>query len=243
MNEQVKIVLINGSPRKGNTYHAAKLFLDEMAKLGEIDCTEYYLPCDLPEFCIGCGNCYDIGEDKCPHAKYTIPILDSMLKADALIFATPVFAWQTTGAMKNFLDHFSHLFLVHRAREEVFSKKAFILSTATGGLKNSAIKPVATNLKLWGINRVYSKGLILNVMHPGTWDLMKVKRKERFEKTIRNCAKSFYRRVNAKKRPPYLFARVIFYVSRSKLKTGGNNRAYDKSYWDEKGWIKSNPFN
>jgi multimeric flavodoxin WrbA len=238
----MKIVLINGSPRKGNTYHAAKIFLDEMAKSGELSCTEYFLPRDLPEFCIGCGNCFDKGEAKCPHTQYTLPILHSMLEADALLFATPVFVWQTTGAMKNFLDHFAHMFMAHRPKEEVFLKKAFILSTATGGLKKSAIKPVATILKLWGINRVYSQGFILHVMHPGTWDSISTKRREKFEKVIRKHAKEFCRQVNAKKRPSYLFTRLMFYVSRRMLKTDEINRAYDQSYWIEKGWMKSNPF-
>ena len=130
----MEIVFINGSPRKGNTYHATGLFLNEMAKFGEIDCTEYFLPRDLPEFCVGCGNCFDKGEGECPHAKYTIPILNSMIEADALIFASPVYVWETIGAMKNFLDHFGHLFLVHRPREEMFSKKTFILSTSNGGV-------------------------------------------------------------------------------------------------------------
>ena len=238
----MKIVLINGSPRKGNTYHAAKLFLDDIAKLGEVTCTEYCLPHDLPKFCTGCGNCYNKGEDKCPHVGYTLPILNSMVEADALIFATPVFVWQMPGALKNFLDHFSHLFLVHRPREEMFSKKAFVISTASGGLKNSATKPVTTILRLWGINRVYSQGFILHVMHPGTWDLMTEKRKEKFEKTIYKRANDFYRSIKAKKRPPYLFTRVMFYVSRRMLNTDEKNRAYDKLYWDAKGWMKSNPF-
>ena len=238
----MKIVLVNGSPRKGNTYHAAKLFFNEMTKFGEITCTEYFLPRDLPEFCIGCGKCFDKGEANCPHAKYTLPILNSMLEADALIFTTPVFVWQTTGAMKNFLDHFAHLFLAHRPRKEMFSKKAFILSTATGGLKKSAIKPVATNLKLWGINRVYSQGFILHVMHPGTWDSMRVKHREKIEKIIRRRARKFYRMVNAKRRPPYLFTRAMFYVSRRMIRADRKNRAYDESYWREKGWMEGNPF-
>lgn len=237
----MKIVLINGSPRKGNTYHAAKLFLDEMANQGGITCTEYFLPQDLPEFCVGCGNCFDKGEAKCPHGKYTLPILQSMLEADALLFATPVFVWQTTGAMKNFLDHFAHLFLVHRPRQEMFSKKAFIISTATGGLKNSAIKPVTSNLKMWGMNRVYSQGFILHLMHPGTWESIDAKLRQKFEDAIRKRAREFCRVANAKKRQPYLFTRIMFHISRRMIKADEENRAYDKSYWAEKGWMESSP--
>ena len=236
----MKLVLINGSPRKGNTYHTAKLFLKEMSKYGEINCTEYFLPQDLPEFCIGCSNCFFKGEDKCPHAKFTIPILNSMLEADALIFTSPVFVWQPTGAMKNFLDHFGHLFFVHRAREEMFSKKAFILSTSNGILKNLALRPIKTNLKIWGVNRVYSQGFVANGSSH-TWDTMKKKRKEKIEKTIKRNAKKFYHEVNSKKRSPYLFSRIIFYISRNMIKKS-EGRSCDESYWIEKGWIKNNPF-
>ena len=237
----MKVVLINASPRRGNTYHAAQLFLEEMAKQTELQCTEYFLPQDLPEFCLGCGNCFDKGEEKCPHAGYTLPILESMLEADALVVATPVFVWQTTGAMKNFLDHFAHLFMIHRPRQEMFGKNAFILSTATGGPKNSAIKPIALNLKLWGINRVYSKGFILNLMHPGSWESIDAKRRDRIEKEINREARKFYKRVNGKKRQPYLLARFIFYLSRSMIVKDGKNRAYDRAYWERKGWLTGMP--
>jgi len=237
----MKIALINGSPRKkGNTYHAAKLFLDNMSKFEKVTCVEYFLPWDLPEFCVGCANCFDKGEDKCPHAQYTLPILNSMIEADALIFATPVYVWNTTGAMKNFLDHFGHLFLVHRPKEEMFLKKAFVLSTASGGLKKSAIKPVAANLKQWGINRVYSAGFILKQLDHGTWNAINEKRRGKIEKIIEKKAKRFYRDTKAKKRRPYLFTRIMFCISRRMIKKD-EGRLYDKAYWKEKGWMKKNP--
>jgi len=237
----MKTVLINGSPRKGNTYHAAKVFLEEMARSGEVTCDEYLLPRDLPEFCIGCGNCFHKGEAACPHAKYTIPILNSMIEADALIFASPIFVWQTTGAMKNFLDHFGHLFLVHRPREEMFSKKAFILETSNGGLKNSAIKPIKTNLKLWGINRIYSQGFVLKQMASHSWEAMPEERKTKFEENIRRSADKFYREVSSKKRhTPGIFTRVLFGVSR-KMILKFEGRALDESYWTEKGWLNNSP--
>jgi len=238
----MKIVLINGSPRKGNTYRAAKLFMDEMAKSGEITCAEYFLPRDLPEFCLGCGNCFHKGEAACPHAKYTIPIMDSMIEADALIIASPVFVWQTTGAMKNFLDHFGHFFLVHRPREEMFSKKAFILETSNGGLKNTAIRPIKNNLKLWGINRIYSQAFVLKQMVSHSWEAMPEKRKTKFEESIKRNAEKFYRKVSSKKSyPPYIFTRIMFAVSRKMIKKF-EGRALDESYWVEKGWINNNPF-
>jgi len=166
-----------------------------------------------------------------------------MIEADAIIFASPVFVWQTTGAMKNFLDHFGHLFLVHRPREEMFSKKAYILETSNGGLKNTAVRPIKTNLKLWGINRIYSQSFVIKQMVSHSWEAMPEGRKTKFEESVRRNAQKFYRIVSSRKRyPPYIFTRILFAVSRNMIKKF-EGRALDESYWVEKGWIGSKPVN
>jgi multimeric flavodoxin WrbA len=79
----MKITVIHGSPRKGNTYRAARIFLQALSKRGDVEVTEFFLPKDLPEFCRGCCSCVTRGEETCPHRQYTKPILDSMIQADA----------------------------------------------------------------------------------------------------------------------------------------------------------------
>ena len=120
----MKIVIVHGSPRKGNTYKATEVCKEEMRKHGEVEFAEIFLPKDLPEFCCGCMACFLKGKEKCPHAEYTIPILEHMISADALIFTTPVFALSLSGCMKSFLDHYAYIFIVHRSRIEMFKKKA-----------------------------------------------------------------------------------------------------------------------
>ena len=167
--------------------------------------------------------------------------MNSMIDADALIFASPVFVWEMTGSLKNFFDHFGHLFLVHRPREEMFAKKAFILETSNGGLKNTAVRPIKNNLKLWGINRVYSQGYVLKQMVAHSWNAMPEKRRVKFEKDIRRNADRFYRIVSAKrKHPPYVFTRILFAISRKMIKKF-EGRTLDESYWSEKGWLNRSP--
>lgn len=178
----MKIVVVHGSPRKGNTYKATELFKKEMQNQGEIEFVDFFLPKDMPEFCRGCMTCFLKGEEKCPHADYTMPILDQMVLADALIFTTPVFALSLSGCMKSFLDHFAYIFIVHRARSEMFEKKAFIISSTVGAGAKSAMKTISTSLKYWGVNRVYTYKF---ATFGDEWDKLKLDKKDKIEKQIK----------------------------------------------------------
>ena len=64
--------------------------------------TEFFLPKDLPVFCTGCTLCFSGLLEKCPNYQYVAPILDAIINADALIFATPHYgACSMPGAMKS----------------------------------------------------------------------------------------------------------------------------------------------
>jgi len=231
---KMEVTVIHGSPRKGNTYEITQKFMREMQTQGEVSFREFFLPQDMPEFCRGCFTCILRDEKLCPHASYIQPILSAMLKADALIFTTPVYVLSASGGMKAFLDHFGFMFYVHRARPEMFHKKAFILSTTAGAGTKSAMKTIATSLKYWGINRVYSRGF---VMHHIKWDAMPLKKKERYEKTLRTDAVKFFHAVSSQKRcTPYFNTRFMFFMIR-KFQERAADDSVDKQYWKEQGWF------
>lgn len=211
-----------------------------MLKKGDIVFSKFFLPKDMPEFCCGCMACFSYGREKCPHAKYTLPVLNSMLEADALIFTSPVFVLQASGAIKkNFLDHFGHIFLVHRAEEAMFSKKAFILSNTAGAGTGAAIKTIKTSLKFWGVNRIYSRGFAL---HEVDWQSMKTKRRERFEGKIKRDASTFFDEVaKGKKHRPYFITKMLFSLMRGMIKKYDDS-SLDKQYWQEKNWFVTSPF-
>lgn len=230
----MKIVIVHGSPRKGNTYQGVQLFKEEMNRHGRIDFVEYLLPRDMPEFCRGCMTCFLIGEEKCPQAMYTMPVLAQMISADALLFTTPVYALQVSGCMKSFLDHFSYLFIVHRARPEMFQKKAFILSSTVGAGTKAAIKTVATSLKYWGVNRVYSYSF---TTFGDEWAAMKREKKEKISTHIRKKTTAFYKEVaSGKRHRPYLNIRIMFFVRKMLMRKYDDHSSLDKKYWIEKGW-------
>ena len=238
----MKIVVIHGSPRKGNTYKATRQFKEEMEKQGDVEFVDFFLPKDMPEFCRGCMNCFLKGEHTCPHAKYTMPILDQMVSADGLIFTSPVYALSLSGSMKSFLDHYAYIFIVHRARSEMFGKKALILTSTVGAGSKAAIKTISTSLKYWGVNRVYNYSFTTF----GTeWDNIETEKKTKIKKEIMNKAKKFYTELNSgKKHRPYLFISFMFKMSRFILKKYADESSLDKQYWIDQGWYfgEKSPF-
>jgi len=241
----MKVVVFNGSPRKGNTYAATQIIKNEMMACGDVKFIEYFLPNDLPEFCKGCFLCLSENEQLCPHSKYTLPILENLLDSDALIFATPVYVLQTTGAVKAFFDHYSWMFIVHRAHPEMFRKKAFVPSTTAGAGTKTAMKTITTNLKFWGINRIYSSGFAMRAIN---WETVKPKRREKFERRLRKSARRFFRETaSGKKHSPYLLTRLMFYIRRGMLKKdlasqSDESAVADIRHWQEQGWFNKNPF-
>ena len=231
----MNITVFHGSPRKGNTYKATTIFMDKLSKNQNVHFTEFFLPDALPEFCIGCQLCLEITHDNCPHIQYTAPIYSAILSADALIFATPHYgACSMPASMKNLLDHLDFFTLTVAPRKELFSKKAFIISTGSGS--TATIKPIAKYLKNWGMNRVSSLGIRL---FTNKWDNLPPKRQDSLEKKLREKAHRFY---HLKKGVPYPSTIFMYYMSALVLKKFVKPGAYPYEYWSENGYFSKRPF-
>ena len=231
----MKVAVFHGSPRKGNTYKATSFFTDELSKYSDVKFAEFFFPKDLPVFCTGCQLCIEESNELCPHSKYITPVLNEILDADALIFATPHYgACSMSSSMKSLLDHLDFLTLNVYPRAELFEKKAFIITTGAGS--TAAIKPIRMFLINWGINRVNSLGIRL---FTGKWDAMSDSKQARFEKKIRNAANRFYK---AKKKRPYIKAIFMYYMSKFILKNYAGEDANPYKYWQEKGYFEKRPF-
>jgi multimeric flavodoxin WrbA len=229
----MKICIIHGSPRKGNTYKVAEMFKKELIKKGDVEFTEFFLNKDVPVMCCGCYNCFNYGEDKCPHVEYIQPIIDVIKEADGLIFTTPVYVMGETAQMKAFLDHCGYLFMVHRPMEEMFSKVAMVISTTAGAGTGYAIKAICRSFDFWGIKRIVKYGI--SIWAP-SWDAMKP---ERINKQTRILAKKtgkFYKLLRKRNSlRPRLFTKILFRFMKIgvfKMK----QESMDKKYWLSKGW-------
>lgn len=231
----MKIAVFHGSPRKGNTYKATKIFLDELTKYGDVQYTEFFLPEAMPEFCTGCQLCLGNPHEKCPHSRYVTPILNTIINSDALIFTTPHFgACSMSSCMKNLLDHLDFLTMNIAPRAGLFKKKAFIITTGAGSI--AAIKPIKKYLRNWGINRVYSLGLRMFI---DRWDKMPQQKQIRFEKKLRSAANKFY---HARQKHPYITTIFMYHMSKYILRKYVGIGEYPYEHWKENGFFNKRPF-
>ena len=70
----MKYLIINGSPRKQNTYNAIEMVKNNIdGEFEEINLLNEEIP-----MCIGCQNCIMKGEEKCPHFDKINPIIKAI---------------------------------------------------------------------------------------------------------------------------------------------------------------------
>ncbi len=230
----MKITVITGTGQKGCTYRIKEIFLHALGTGHEI--TEYYLPNDLPDFCSGCKVCFFKDENLCPHAAHVIPIWNSMLESDLLVFASPVYALRTTAQMKSLLDHLCVHWMVHRPNERMFYKKAVILTNAVGPIQKGAQNDIATSLRWLGVTQIHTLGI--GLMEGIIFNQLSDKR----QKDITRKTVKFAKKINHSS-PPHkgLKVRGLFALCRLLHQQAAKKEAVlsaDNQYWVEKGFIK-----
>ena len=101
----MKFCILMGSPRRsGNTAALAGEFVDECARMGvETRAIPLYDRAVNP--CLGCKACQDCFDGPgCVQDDDFEDIFAAMAGSDAVIFATPIYAWYCTAPMKALLD-------------------------------------------------------------------------------------------------------------------------------------------
>lgn len=96
----MKIVVLNGSARKGNTLTAINAFIDGAKDNHQIEIIQADQVKIAP--CKGCGACQCY--KGCVDLDDTNPIVSQIAAADMILFATPVYWWGMTGQLKLVLD-------------------------------------------------------------------------------------------------------------------------------------------
>ena len=231
----MKVAVFNGSPRKGNTYTVTRMFLEELAKCGELEETEFSFPKDMPEFCTGCQQCLRGPRKNCPHADSVDPVYEAIMSADALVFAVPHFgASCMPGSMKTIFDHLAYMEMTVAPRKECFLKKAFILTTGSGSKQN--IRIIKSCLMNWGINRVQSFGIR---MLTDKWTSIPGRRQAKLEKSVRKAARRF---CSLRKGIPYPRTVVMYYLNRLIIRKFFGEGSYTYEYWKENGYFEKPPF-
>lgn len=117
----MKVIAINGSPKKeGNTYHALKMIGDEL-KNHEIDFEILHIGNKAIHGCLACGKCAETKNEKCSIANDQVnDLLQIVKQADGIVLGTPVYYSGIAGTMKSFADR---LFYVAGANGGLFRHK------------------------------------------------------------------------------------------------------------------------
>jgi multimeric flavodoxin WrbA len=226
----MNIVAIYGSERKGSTYHIVQMFLERLRSEKD-SLTEFFLPKDMPHFCVGCCNCFAKGEAHCPHHLAVAPIREAMRKADLIILSSPVYVLRVSGQMKALLDHFAFQFMIHRPPEEMFSKTALVVTTGAGGGMKGVVKDIKASLDMWGIGRVFSYGKAVSA---ADWAGVSDKKKAEIAKSVERLAGKIKAPAGIIK--PRLKVRLLFHVFRAVHRRFEFNPA-DRQHWKDKGWL------
>ena len=131
----MKVIAINGSPRKnGNTHNAIQMVFAELEKEG-IETEEILIGNKAIRSCIACGKCREV-PGMC-HAFKDDGVnaaIEKMKETDGVLLASPVYYSGISGAMKCFCDR---MFYASAGAPEVFHHKVGAALTAvrrSGGI-------------------------------------------------------------------------------------------------------------
>lgn len=222
----MKVLVIMGSPRKGNTYRAAERIREIMQEKVPVE-WEYVVLRDLHlEQCRGCASCIVKGEEFCPIKDDVPAVTRNMHDADGVIFASPVYALQVTGLMKVFIDR--HSYILHRPR--FFGKKALILATAGAVGIHDVLKYLDSVVHMWGFE-VAGKVGTLEEFIPGSRNLEN-------DQKLRVAAEVFSAALMRESPPrPGFMDVLIFHGLRATFDELAETFPADYAYWTEKGWM------
>jgi multimeric flavodoxin WrbA len=224
----MKVVIIHGQNHKGSSYHIGRMIIDKLDQSKEIK--EFFLPKDLNHFCLGCYKCIE-DDTACPFYNDKRVIMESIEKADVLIFTTPTYCLRASAPMRTFIDLTFTYWMSHRPRAYMFNKKAVVISTAAGSGTKQAIKDISNTLFFWGVPWIKKYGINVQAMN---WESIANKKKEKIEKQTSKIAKNL---VSSGTPKVGIKTKFMFNIMRKMQMAGWGSSPVEKQYWSEKGWL------
>ncbi len=225
----MNILVIMGSPRKGNTFRACEEFRGHLQKICPAEFEYVWLKDAHIEPCKGCFVCFPNGEDTCPNRDDDVRVIaQKMLDADGVIFATPVYSWNVSGIMKTFIDRISYT--GHRPRYA--GKKAFFLTTTGMMGAGEVLKYLKKVAWAWGFECTGTAGLITpNGAVPPY-------RAEINTKLLRKGAKKFSASLlRTTRKGPGIIDVIFFHWARGAISQLETASPADYRYWKSRGWF------
>ncbi len=223
----MKILVIIGSPRKGETYAAVEQLKERLNQQGDVEFDDLWLRDAKLGPCRGCHACIRFGEAKCPLKDDRAAIVARMETADGIIFATPVYSLQVSYLMKTLIDELSYLW--HRPR--FFGKFAMGLASGGGQFKET-LGYLKQNAKSWGFTWVTEVG----APHP---DALVPKARANYERSLDKAARRFYQAIRDGRTPaPKLEDLIRFRMWRVNAVACKEFIPADYQHWNETGWFQ-----
>jgi multimeric flavodoxin WrbA len=210
----------------GNTYKVTKKVEEYMRQQGDVEFEYVFLKDVQLGQCLGCQSCFDRGEDTCPLKDDRAMLEEKMHRADGVVFASPTYAFNVSGLMKNFFDRFSYA--CHRPR---FFKSALVLTTSGVGM-GANIMMISFTLvpQTWGF-----KVNGLNVKTNGIPEFNAPQHQT--DKKVAKAAKQFYRSVAGGRPKPDLFSMAGFVIAQLQIRRIPEEM-FDHRYYQDHGWLE-----
>jgi multimeric flavodoxin WrbA len=224
-----KILAVVGSARRKHAYAAAQRLIWYLESLGEIEHEVIQLSDYTIEPCRGCKLCLDRGEELCPLDDDRDLLIDKMMAADGVVFATPNYTFQVSGLMKVFLDRLG--FVCHRPR---FFGKTFTSIVAQGVYGGQKIVKYLDFVgHALGFDTV--KGVCLTTREP-----VSPRHARANERSLARLSERFHRELTRDGfRAPTLFELMIFRMSRTSLRLALDESYRDYAHYRDTGWFES----
>lgn len=213
-----KILLINSSNRKKNTYALLQSIEKILKSKGYI--TELITLHDYKiNFCRGCEAC--ILKNDCFIKDDAHKVMQKIIESDGLVIGTPVYLNNMSGVLKTFIDRTCSWF--HRS--EVAQKPTLIVASTQGsGIKNT-LNSIEEVMIQWGVS------LGGNLSRNGRNFNQSIEERELSE---------FIRLINSDGKK-YIPSFKEIYSYNIKKTLAKNVFPVDKVYWENKGWM-NNPY-
>lgn len=228
----MELTIIHGQAHKGSTYHVTNLLKESIGSNDAI-IHEYFMIKDTPDYCVGCFNCFQKGEQYCPHASKVQEIASSMIKSDIIIIDSPTYCYEMTGQLKTLFDHYGYMWMSHRPRKEMFTKVGIAVSTAAGAGAKNVVKSIKRQMFFWGMAKVYTMPFIVSAMN---WDEVSEKIKSKITSDVKNTASSI--KNNTGRVKPNIKTKFLFNIMR-KMHISNDWNMTDRNYWDNNKWLGS----
>jgi multimeric flavodoxin WrbA len=226
----MKIIVIMGSPQRGNTYRACEEFRQGVQKECAAEFEYVWLKDIDMKPCKGCYVCFQHGEEKCPHRDDDISsIVKKMDEADGVVFASPVYSNNVSGQMKMFIDRISYI--GHRPR--FHGKKAFFIATTGMFGTKKVLKDMSFVAGgMWGFDVVGAVGLVTKKGE------MPRDHVEHNSKLLMRAGEKYSRALLLKKaRKPSLMEVIMFSWAKGVISQMEKESPVDHRYWKGKGWL------